>query len=254
MPHPARVLLPALAALVLLGTLAPAGADLAFGASAEASASSQPAWGNVTTARIRPGSEALTSLGQCTFNFLFYDASHAYIGTAAHCTNNVGDRVRHGVLGEIGSVVYDSDRAAGADRDVDFTLVRLDAARVADAHPQMLGFFAPTGSAPRADLTPGESVSLYGYGLLLGEAAATRARSGVLVSTTDKEYRADMPAVNGDSGAPLIETSTGRALGIISHYGINFPVPTTDEGPLMSFIDAELRKAGFTVTLATVPV
>ena len=36
---------------------------------------------------------------------------------------------------------------------------------------------------------------------------------------TEQEYQADMPAVNGDSGGPLLHHETGAALGIISRYG-----------------------------------
>ncbi len=95
-------------------------------------------------------------------------------------------------------------------------------------------------------------MSVYGYGMVVGETAPTRARSGVLVSTTPTLYRADMPAVNGDSGGPLLEAATGRAVGIISHYGLTPVVPTTDEGPLMTFVLSELDRAGFDMTLATV--
>jgi hypothetical protein len=216
---------------------------------AQVGTASAPAWGP-TNSPIRPGAPAETTEGYCTFNFLFYDNSNAYIGTAAHCTDKVGDRVVRTGLGEIGTVVYDSDKAAGANRDVDFTLVRLDANRVAQANPLMYGFNAPTGSAPRTELRIGEPLGVYGYGLVFGDVPATRARQGVLVSTTSTLYRADLPAVNGDSGAPLIEIETGRAVGIISHYG--FTAGTTDEGPLMSFIFSELQKANFNVQLATV--
>ena len=215
----------------------------------DAGVTSTPAWGPLATATIRPGA----SLGgYCTFNFLFYDASNAYIGTAGHCTDKIGERVELGSGAQIGTVVYDSDKTAGADEDVDFSLIRLDADRVDEAHPQMLGFFGPTGIAPRAELTQGETLNVYGYGLVVGETGPTRARSGVLVGTTPTLYRADMPAVNGDSGAPLLEAQTGRAMGIISHYGLNPIVPTTDEGPLMTFVLDELDRAGFDVTLATV--
>lgn len=60
-----------------------------------------------------------------------------------------------------------------------------------------------------------------------------------------------MPAVNGDSGAPLVELDSGKALGIISHYGLGSIPPTTGEGALTPFILSELAKAGWNVELAT---
>ena len=223
----------------------------ALSAPADAGLSLTPAWGSLS-APIRPGAEAQTAEGYCTYNFLFYDASDVYIGTAAHCTDKIGEVARLGNGLRIGTVVYDSDRTAGADADVDFALIKLDANMVSQANPQMLGFYGPTGIAPRSELTAGETLNVYGFGMVVGESSHTRARSGVLVSTTATLYRADMPAVNGDSGGPLLEGATGRAVGIISHYGLNPVVPTTDEGPLMTFVLSELDRAGFDVTLATV--
>lgn len=216
---------------------------------AELSGSAVPAWGSVSGSPIRPGAEASTNVGGCTYNFLFYDATYAYIGTAAHCTDKIGDRVSLPGVGQIGTVVYDSDKTAGANRDVDFTLIRLDASRVGQANPQMFGYYAPTGIAARNELPIGEDLGLYGYGLVFGEVAATRARQGVMVTGSSTMYQADLPAVNGDSGAPLIALETGKAAGIISHYGTY----TTDEGPLMTFVMSELQRSGFNVTLATVP-
>lgn len=235
---------PAALALTLL-LLAPAFAH------ADLADKALPAWGpNTAASFIRPGAEASTAEGYCTYNFLFYDSSNAYIGTAAHCTDKIGEVAALGNGTRIGVVVYDSDRTAGANADVDFALIKLDANRVAWAHPQMIGHDGPKGIAVRANLTIGEPLSFYGYGLLFGSASPTRARDGVLVSTTATLYRADMPAVNGDSGGPILETSTGHAMGIISHYG--FTAGTTDEGPLMTFVMAELQKANFNVTLATI--
>lgn len=247
-PYGARMRLLALAPLALALLLLPAAMPLAH---ADLADKALPAWGpNTSASVIRPGAEARTAEGYCTYNFLFYDNSNAYIGTAAHCTDKIGEVASLGNGTRIGTVVYDSDRTAGADSAVDFALIKLDANRIAWAHPQMIAHNGPTGIANRTDLPLGEELSIYGYGLLFGETSPTRARDGVLVSTTIKLYRADMPAVNGDSGGPILETDTGKAVGIISHYG--FTSATTDEGPLMTFVMAELQKAGYNVTLATI--
>lgn len=211
-----------------------------------------PAWGNVATARIRPGAEAVTSLGTCTFNFLFHDGAIAYVGTAAHCTESVGDRVATPGVGRFGTVVYDSDRDFDADPLLDFTLVRIDDDKIRLAHPAMFGVHAPTGLALAHDLNQGEALTLHGHGVLVGETEASRLRGGVLVTATQTHYKADLPAVYGDSGAPLVETETGRAVGIISQYGLDLPVPTTDKGPLLRHVLDELARNGYPVSLATV--
>lgn len=209
-----------------------------------------PMWGDESVP-IRPGA----SLGgYCTFNFLFYDnaTGAAYIGTAGHCTEEAGERVSIPEVGEIGTVVYDSDVAEGADPAVDFALIQLDDERVAQANPRMLGHDGPTGIYSAGENVLGQEVGLHGYGMVLGEQEATRDRSGILFSADERMYTADMPAVNGDSGSPLLHLGTGTAVGIISHYGIGAVPPSTDEGPVLGFILSELAKGGFPVQLAVV--
>lgn len=248
------LLLAAIAVSLLPGCLtdedAPAGAPTGEAQDAGATGDLVPTWGD-DAAPIRPGA----SLGgYCTFNFLFFDnaTGAAYIGTAGHCTEEAGERVELPGVGEIGSVVYDSDVTEGADAAVDFALIELDDERIAQANPRMLGHDGPRGIYLPGENPLGEEVGLHGYGLVLGEQEATRDRSGVLFSMDDRLYTADMPAVNGDSGSPLLHLATGTAVGIISHYGFAAVPPSTDEGPVMSFILAELAKGGFPVQLATV--
>ncbi|MDP9066971.1 MAG: S1 family peptidase [Actinomycetota bacterium] len=209
----------------------------------------QPAWGGADSP-IRPGS----SMGGCTFNFVFYTPGtvrkqpRAFIGTAAHCTDKVGERVEHASVGEIGTVVYDSDLV---NSEVDFTLIEIDRDKVSQTNPEVLHWGGPTRSITADDLAIGDRIDIYGYGVGLGATEQTRPRYGFLVGYNEKEYQADMPAVNGDSGSPLIHHETGAALGIISRYGIAIP-PSTDLGPLMPWIFEELKAAGFNVRLATV--
>lgn len=212
--------------------------------------SRMPAWGG-SDAPLRPGS----SLGgYCTFNFVFYTpgtatkAPQAYIGTAGHCTDKIGEEAELSGTGVIGKVVYDSDLVKST---VDFSLIKIDPSFVGKTNPEVLVHGGPTRSATAEDFSEGDQVDVYGYGVGVGEHEASRPRSGVLVSWSEKEYQADMPAVNGDSGAPLIHHETGAALGIISRYGVAVP-PSTDLGPLMTWILEELHTAGFKVRLATV--
>ncbi len=206
-----------------------------------------PVWGALANATIQPGA----SLGgYCTFNFLFEAPNGTgYIGTAGHCTEELGERVELPGVGEIGTVVYDSDLV---DSGVDFSLILLDSELIDTAHPKMLGWEGPTGYIETANLSVGDEIQLHGYGVVLGQNDLTRDRFGVLVDWTEDEYNVDMPAVNGDSGSPLLHES-GLAFGIISRYGFDNVPPSTDRGPLMGYIFRELAAAGWhDVRLATV--
>ncbi len=239
-------------ATALVATLLAAGGP-AVGESKAARAKGRvPAWGGLDSP-LRPGAQVGS---YCTFNFVFYEPGNgskapvAYIGTAGHCTDEVGDRVPLGEQGNIGTVVYDSDLV---ESPVDFSLIKLDRSMVSKTNPAVLGWEGPTGVIDPADLAPGQRVNVYGYGVGVGMNEATRPRFGVLVDSNEDEYLADMPAVNGDSGAPLIHHDTGRALGIISRYGLAAIPPSTDQGPLVAWILREVRSAGFrTLKLATV--
>ncbi|MDQ3991456.1 MAG: serine protease [Actinomycetota bacterium] len=216
-------------------------------AGAVASEAVRPPWGPLNSP-IRPGSQFGDS---CTYNWVFNDqaSTSVYIGTAAHCTEAVGERASLGGFGQIGTVVYDSDVVGS---DVDFSLIQIDGHLVGQTNPTMRGFAGPVGAVSPNALERGDIVDVYGYGIGVGLREETRARQGVLVNWTQNEYVADMPAVNGDSGAPLLHDETGRALGIISRYGFSAVPPSTDVGPMMPWIMSELAKAGFGhVRLAT---
>ena len=215
----------------------------------------RPAFGPLSSP-IRPGS----SMGGCTYNYIFYELVYptpeipepvpdVFIGTAGHCTSEPGQRVSLPGLGQIGSVAYDSDVAGTT---VDFSLIQLDPERVAQTNPQMRGFEGPKGVATASMLGVGDRVDVYGYGLVVGSLEETRPRFGLLTDWTDDEYVADMPAVNGDSGAPILHDESGFALGIISRYGLSQTPPSTDVGPLVDWALREARAAGFDITLATI--
>lgn len=215
----------------------------------------RPAFGPLSSP-IRPGSSLA---GYCTFNYLFYEVVYptaevpnpvpdVFIGTAGHCTDAIGERVELEGFGEIGTVVYDSDLVRSG---VDFSLVELDPNLVGQSNPQMRGFTGPKGVATPGMFALGDRVDVYGYGIVFGEREETRPRFGVLTEWDQNEYSADMPAVNGDSGAPLLHDKSGFALGIISRYGIRIP-PSTDRGPLVDWALREVRAAGFNVILATI--
>lgn len=208
-------------------------------------------WASLDQALIRPGAPLG---GYCTFNWIFTAANgSAYIGTAGHCTEGIGGRVTLGTTGEeIGTVVYDSDNRTGADERVDFSLILLDPGQVTHTNPTMIGTNGPTGTIEAGAAAPGDDLAIYGHGLILGDQEETRPRSGVLMDEDGETYRANLPAVQGDSGSPLLHVETGKAFGIISEFGVSEVPPSTDTGPIMPFILSELKDAGYDVSVATV--
>lgn len=264
----------------LLATAVVAAAATAFalvpvdGATVAADGRPVPAYAaDPADAAIRPGAGMLDPGGDaadlpmteldtyCSWNWIFHDVVErdpetgewpepkAYIGTAAHCTDEVGQRVATIGADDFGTVVYDSDDIGS---QVDFSLIEIDAARVGEAHPQMFGFEAPTGFVTADELAIGDVLAHHGYGLLLGQNDLTRDRYGLVVGKTEHEYVAETMAQFGDSGSPFALLETGEAVGIVSRYGFDQVPPSTDVGPLLPWILEHLADAGFDVELATI--
>ncbi len=196
---------------------------------------------------LQPGALVHVEGGSCTLNFLFADARDLYVGTAGHCAARVGERLRLDDGREFGSVVADFDDAA-----TDFALVRIDDAFRAMARADVRHWGGPTGVARTG--APGDVLAFYGYGTGFDASEATRPRAGVLVRHDGAQYAADMPAVFGDSGAPILHRATGGALGIVSRFNLVDLPPTTDEGPTVAHALARLRAVGFAVDLVTAPL
>src|ERR671922_2309867 len=129
------------AAAVIAGVLAAAGP-----------AAADPTWAPAGSATIHPGVQTVTDGGQCTANFVFFDASdNVYLGQAAHCSGTDGNTATNGCIAgtrptgtqvEIdgasrpGTIVYSSwvtmqavDEAdSNTCRFNDFALIQLDRA------------------------------------------------------------------------------------------------------------------------------
>jgi len=181
----------------------------------------------------------------CTLNFVFDGPQDAYIGTAGHCADE-GDRAGHDDLGEFGTVVYDSDA-------VDFALIDVDDKYEGNLRAGVQGHpGTPTGVATPDHTEPGDRLVMSGQGVIVSATQPTRdLRPSVLVEHGASSYQSDGPVVNGDSGAPLVHADTGRALGVVSGYGVfEFP-PTTDVGPTVDAALDDLRANGYDVTLRT---
>lgn len=198
---------------------------------------------------IQPGDQVN---GLCTLNFVFdsnVDDS-VYIGTAGHCID-VGDSASTDGHANFGVAVYDNPYGDGD--GIDFALIEVDAAHAGAVsgavagHPQ-----TPTGFTTSDQTEPGDRLWISGYGIGVQATEPTREqRPSFLLDDDPKQYRSNGPVVNGDSGAPFVHAETGAALGVVSHYNFDVP-PSTDEGPTVEGILADLHANGWDVSLRTV--
>jgi hypothetical protein len=187
---------------------------------------------------VRPGGRVLSTIGDCTLNFLFRASDGArYIGTAGHCadlgddntfkdSDNAGNGrieriwvwgtgpVAKDVTGSrIGEFVY-----AIVYAPKDFALIRLDP-HVA-ASPEMCHFGTPRGVYSTTDAGQA-AVFLRYYGNAEGVGEVAPARTAVALGTPnpDHVFAAGL-ALPGDSGAGVM-TADGLAVGVLVTTGLS---------------------------------
>lgn len=175
---------------------------------------------------VRPGAIVQTDTADgCTFNFVFTDGVHHYIGTAGHCVfpgpsvaaggaappleqtwvAGTGPVARNAEGNRIGEFAYGLKQAP-----FDFALIRMD--RGVPFSPQMCHFGGPTGI--NDDLVGGPvPLHYYGNGIAIGTLAP--ARTAVAPNLRDPDVVSAVGvAVFGDSGAG-VTSSDGRAVGVL---------------------------------------
>jgi len=197
---------------------------------------------------LQPGAYHETDAGSCTLNFVYDGGGTTYLGTAAHCVERVGQRVRDIDGVEFGSVAF----IGNADSTQwDFAFIEVDdedLSRVSGAvkgHPSY-----PTGSTVPSDTLSGDTIQLSGYGLGYGTTPTTQEKRTAVMGFDDTElYDVTGPIHWGDSGGPLVHVRTGKALGIVSRLCAG---ACSEEGPTVQGILSKAASRGFTVTLRTV--
>jgi hypothetical protein len=197
---------------------------------------------------LQPGAYHETDAGSCTLNFAYSGGGTTYLGTAAHCVERIGQRVRDIEGTEFGSVAFIGD----ADQTVwDFAFIEVDTEDLARVSPAMKGWPAyPKGSTVPADTLTGDSIQLSGYGLGYDTTKSTQEQRTALHAFDDAaRYAVNGPIHWGDSGGPLVHRRTGKALGIVSRLCVG---ACTEEGPTVQGILAKAAASGFPVTLRTV--
>jgi hypothetical protein len=206
------------------------------------SASAAPTWAPAATATIHPGVQTVTAGGQCTANFVFFDASNTvYIGQAAHCSGTggntatngctsgslpLGTAVQVGGASQPGTMVYNSwlaMQAAGeTNPDVcaynDLALVRLNPADFAKVNPSIPFWGGPNGIDANGTVQ-GENVYSYGNSSLRGGVTQLSPKQGVSLGDAGSGWSHNVytasPGIPGDSGSAFLN-SAGAALGVLS--------------------------------------
>lgn len=228
----------------------------------------KPQWAALSEAKLQPGSLLLPS--GCTAGFLFVDPvlRAYYVGTAAHCTDSADGTTQDGTgtrisvefeevdLGEIGTVVFDSDGPVPVSDDIvqntplaDFSLIQLDEGFSRIANPQMISFDGPKGFVTCNETSPGDLVGVYGNGTLFLTLGTLQSRQALLLRCNPgSTVVSNTPASPGDSGGPLLHVPSGKALGHM--VGTDFATTTSIS---IEHVFSALAEAGFgNVALATV--
>jgi hypothetical protein len=205
-------------------------------------AAAAPTWAPAATAPIHPGVQTVTAGGQCTANFVFYDASNTvYIGQAAHCSGTggatetngcdsgslpLGTPVQVGGASQPGTMVYNSWLAMQAAGETnpdtcafnDLALVRLNPADFGKVNPSIPFWGGPSGIDTNGT-AQGENVYSYGNSSLRGGVSQLSPKQGVSLGDAGNGWSHNVytatPGIPGDSGSAFLN-SAGAALGVLS--------------------------------------
>ena len=215
---------------------------------AAAPAAPVPTWAPAATAPIHPGVQTFTAGGQCTANFVFYDAANVYIGQAAHCSTTggptdvngcltssqpLGTPVEVGGASRPGTLVYNAWLAMQAAHETnadacaknDLALIRLDPADVGKVNPSIPHWGGPNGINTTGTAFLQKAYSYGNSSLRLGLTLLSP-HLGIARGDTNNGWSHEIntipPDVPGDSGSPYLD-STGKALGQLSTLLIGVP-------------------------------
>ncbi len=219
-----------------VATLAVAGALVAAG-----SAQAAPTWAPASSATVHPGVQTVTDGGQCTANFVFYDAANVYIGQAAHCSGTDGNTATDGCTSgslpvgtpvevdgasKPGTLAYNSwitmQKQGEKDADTcaynDLALVKLDPADVAKVNPSIPFWGGPTGLNTTGTQL-GDKVLSYGNSSLRGGVTQLSPKEGASLGDDGNGWSHNVltvsPGIPGDSGSAFLDRQ-GHALGVLS--------------------------------------
>lgn len=196
---------------------------------------------------LQPGAKILTSAGSCTLNFEYTDGTSTYLGTAAHCANKTLEVVTDAAKVPFGKVWL---RGNPNDPAADYAFIKVDPGALSRVSPAVKGAPQyPTGVSTAAQTNALDILRFSGFGIGFDLTALTQERRiGTLVTDNAETYQAIAPVLFGDSGGPVIQARTGKALGIVSRLCIGV---CTTEGPTVEGVLAKAAARGLKLTLVT---
>ncbi|MFY9809168.1 MAG: serine protease [Pseudonocardiaceae bacterium] len=230
----ATTALAAVAAVVSVAVLAPGTA-----------AAAAPAWAPAGQATVHPGVNTITGDGECTSNFIFYNATDVFIGQAAHCagtgaptdtsgctsaTKPLGTPVKIAGASRPGTLVYsswitmvkDGEKDANTCDFNDLALVKIDRADWGKVNPTVPFFGGPVG----IDTTPtavGDRLLTYGNSPLRAGVSALSPKVGISLGDEGGGWSHTCytfsPGIPGDSGSAFM-TNDGKALGVLTSLAL----------------------------------
>jgi hypothetical protein len=222
-----------------------------------APAAAEPTWAPAGSAPIHPGVQTVTGGGQCTANFVFFDASNnVFIGQAAHCSGTGGSTETDGCdsgslptgtpvevdgASKPGTLVYNSWLTMQANGETDpdtcayndLALVKLDPADYAKVNPSIPFWGGPTGIVDT--VAQGEKVLSYGNSSLRLGLTQLSPKEGLSLGQTGNGWSHEVytvtPGIPGDSGSAFINRD-GKAFGVLSTLQIAPKVGANGVGDL----------------------
>jgi hypothetical protein len=206
-----------------------------------APAAADPAWAPADTAPVHPGVQTVSDSGQCTSNFVFFNAANdVFIGQAAHCTGTgsatdtngcdsgslpLGSPVEVDGASRPGTLAYNSWLTMQANGETDpdtcdyndLALVKLDPADYGKVNPSIPFWGGPTGIVDT--VAQGEKVLSYGNSSLRLGITQLSPKEGLSLGQTGNGWSHEVytvtPGIPGDSGSAFINRD-GRAFGVLS--------------------------------------
>jgi hypothetical protein len=204
-------------------------------------AAADPSWAPAASASVHPGVQTITDGGQCTSNFVFFDAANnLYIGQAAHCAGTDGNTATNGCdagtlpvgtpvevdgASQPGTMVYSSWATMQANGEAnpdicqynDIALVKLNPADYGKVNPSIPFWGGPTGVTDT--VAEGEKVESYGNSSLRLGITQLSPKQGISLGQDSGGWNHTVytatPGIPGDSGSAFID-SQGRAFGVLS--------------------------------------
>jgi hypothetical protein len=204
-----------------------------------------PSWAPAGQAAIHPGVMTSTEGGDCTSNFIYYNATDVFIGQAAHCagtgaptetsgctagTKPLGTKVTIKGASKPGILAYSSwiTMAQRHEQDNntcdhnDLALVKIDPADRDKINPSVPFFGGPIGIST-APIASGDRIYTYGNSPLRAGVTALSPKAGFSLGDdaggwTHTCYTVT-PGIPGDSGSAVL-TKDGKALGVLASLAL----------------------------------